>query len=501
MAEGMIHDSGGEAADGQAALSPDGQTWRRELRLLLLIAGPNIASTLAESLLSIVDYAIVSQLGPAAQAAVSSGAMVYFSVFGLMLGIMVCVTTVVSQSLGAGRLRDCSAYAWQGVWLALAFGAVGFAVWPMIPTLFEWVGHEPAVRAMEIDYTRIRFLSLGAAGASVALSHYFIGIHHPRYSAITVVGANVLNAVLSYGLVLGKWGLPAMGVAGAAVGTVIATVVRMGWLLAVMCFHPRVGQFDARRTWRMNTEKMRRLVAVGLPAGIAFVLDIGAWATFLTVVIGRFGTIHLAATATCWRFLELSFMPAVGIGSAVCTLVGRAIGEGRPRLARRRARMGTGLNMIYMGAMAAVLVFLGEPIMRLFSDNPEVIAVGVGVFVLAAVYQVFDAVAITYSHALRGAGDTRWPAVVGATQAWTLMIGGGLWIAHARPELGSMGPWAFATLFVLVIGVTLWARWRFGPWETLDVIGRSVPVVVDFEITPTEPVVAEVVLPTGGPRL
>jgi len=458
-----------------------------DLRLLLLIAIPNVASTAAETLKSFVDYAIVSQLGSEAQAAVSSGAIVYFSLFAFLLGMMVCVTTVVSQSLGAGRLRDCSAYAWQGIWLSLLFGFIGLALWPVMPALYTLIGHEPAVQGMETVYTRIRLLGLGVTGASVALGHFFNGIHRPWQNAYAVAATTIVNTVLTYGLVLGKWGLPAMGVAGAAVGSVIASVAQVCWLLSAMCMGRQSARFQARRSWALDLEKTRRLVRVGWPSGVAFTMEITAWMVFLVVIIGTFGTRHLAATATCWRYTELSFMPAIGIGHAVCTLVGRAIGEGRHDLARRRALLGAFINMSYMGLCGLTFVVFGRELMGLFSRDAEVIAIGVKLLICVAVFQLFDAVTISYANALRGAGDTRWTAVVGGTLAWVLMVGGSAVIAYLRPEWGSVGPWMFATLFVISIGIAFTIRWRLGAWESIDVIGPPEKGAAVFEVVPTDP--------------
>ncbi len=458
--------------------------------MLLALALPNVASTAAESLMSFVDFAIVSSLGPEAQAAVSSAGLVYFSVFGFCLGMMVCVTTVVSQSLGVGRLRDCSAYGWQGVWLSMVCGLVGIALWPVIPGFYAWVGHDAIVQHMESEYTQIRLLGLGVSGAAVALGHFFNGIHEPRHNAYSVIGTTLLNAILSYGLVEGRLGMPAMGVAGAALGSVIANLVRALWLLTVMCNGRIAVKYEARRAWPLQWDKMRRLARVGWPAGISFMVDITAWAVLMAVIIGQFGTHHLAASATCWRFTDLSFMPAIGIGHAVCTLVGRSIGEGRPDLARRRTLLGALLNMGYMGSMALMFVLFGRELMEIFSDVPEVITLGTELLVLAALFQLFDATCITYSNALRGAGDTRWPAVVGGLQVWILMVGGAALTARLFPEWGARGPWIVATFFVVVIGITFALRWRLGPWERMDVIGRGGEPSV-FEAIPTDPLVPE----------
>jgi MATE family multidrug resistance protein len=287
------------------------------------------------------------------------------------------------------------------------------------------------------------------------------------------VGANIINAFLSYGLVFGKWGLPQMGVDGAAWGTVIASGVRVLWLMAAMCFGKNAAKFDPLHAWGFDLDKMRRLIRVGWPSGIEFVLNITAWAAFLAFIIGAFGTKHLAATATCWRFTELSFMPAIGIGIAVSTIVGRSIGQGRNDLARRRARLGTLINMIYMGMMAVIFVTFGRELMQIFSKDDTVIKIGTQLMIFVAMFQLFDAVAITYSNALRGAGDTLWPGMVSSAQAWTIMVGGGTLMVCYQPELGSKGPWIFATIHVIVVGLTLWGRWRHGRWEQLDVIGRK----------------------------
>jgi len=461
---------GAEEAGGCADAGP---AWTADLRHLLGLAAAGVAGTLAQTVMSFVDYWIVSQLpdASAAQAAVSSAGLVYFAIFGFLLGAMLCTTTVVSQSLGAGRRRDCSVYGWQGFWISMLYGLLAMLLWPLMPAIYGFFGHDPAVQEMEVVYTRVRLLSLGAAGAGTALGHYFIGIHRPWPNANSSIGSNLLNAVLTYGLVLGCWGLPAMGVEGAAWGTTIATFFRLAWLMWAMCLGPEAGLFEARYTWGWDADKARRLLRVGWPAGVSLVADIGAWAVFLVAIIGMFGTVHLAATGTVWRFTELSFMPAIGIGHAVSTMVGRSIGEGRPDLARRRAGLGAVLNVLYMGLMGVVFVAFGEPLMRLFCQDPEVIDLGVRLLVFAAVFQVFDAVAITYNHALRGAGDTTWPAVVGALQAWTIMIACGLLIGRLRPDLGSLGPWTFATLFVIVVGLTFWVRWRRGAWRNIDVIG------------------------------
>lgn len=486
------------ASVGQAPLTPPADSgWTGDLKLLLVLAGPNVATMLAESLINLVDFWIASRLGSPAQAAVLSAVLVFMCIFAPLMGTMTCVGTMVSQSFGARRPRDCSAYAWQGVWVSLACGVIGVALWPFIPGLYALIGHEPDVQAMEVSYTRLRLLILGVAGANMALAEYFNGIQRPRVNTASVVGANFVNALLGYGLVFGVWGLPRLGFVGIAVSTVVANLVRMVWLLAALCTGESQERFDGRHTWRLDFGKVGRLMRVGWPAGAQFALDITAWTTFLVWIIGRFGTTHLAASHTCARLTDLSFMPAYGLGFAISALVGQSVGQGRPDIARRRARIGVVINMIYMTVMALVFVSFGTSLMRLFSDEPEVVRLGAAVLIVAALYQLFDAVAISYSLALRGAGDTLFPAAIGAVLSWSILVGGGATIVRRFPQWGIRGPWACAAVFVVVISFFLLWRWRRGRWERLDVIGRG-RNLADEQARALDPLDGREVIASGG---
>lgn len=469
---------------------------RRELKILMLIALPNVASMLSQTVMSFVDFYIVSMLPNAteAQAAVGSSAMVFFSLFSFLLGIEVCITTMVSQSFGAERHRDCSAYAWQGIWVSMIVGVLGLALWPYVPAIYRWFGHAPEVQAMEVVYTRIRLVAVGFGGATMALGHFFNGIHRPGQNTVTAVGANIFNAFLTYGLTLGAFGMPMLGVAGAALGTVAATAIRFGWLMALFCFSKAARPFEARATYRLDMSKVTRLLKVGWPAGIQFFIEITSWAIFLVYLIGRLGTAHLAATTIAFRYAELSFMPAVGIAMAVSTLVGKAIGEDRHWLARRRAAVGTAVNMVYMGAMATTYFLFNDDLMHIFSDDSAVLEIGAGLLIFVAIFQLSDAVGITYNNALRGAGDTLWPMLVGSILCWTVMVGGGFATIHYLPQYESYGPWACATAFVVLYGAAVFVRWMRGKWETLDVIGRkeapyvAPPGLPDTEAMALEPI-------------
>jgi MATE family multidrug resistance protein len=166
--------------------------------------------------------------------------------------------------------------------------------------------------------------------------------------------------------------------------------------------------------------------------------------------------------------MHLSFMPAVGIGVAVNSLVGHAIGAKRLDQAIRHARAGLAVMMTYMVA-AGVVYWLGRyALMGLLSSDPAVIAAGAGILIWAAVFQAFDAMSINYIFALRGAGDTKWPSLLVIFHCWVTFILGGQIVMWLAPDMGIHGPWMMCTLYIILIGVSLRYRWQRGGWKNIQ---------------------------------
>jgi MATE family multidrug resistance protein len=207
---------------------------------------------------------------------------------------------------------------------------------------------------------------------------------------------------------------------------------------------------------------------------VQWVLDVGAWFVFLAVLIQGMGKAALAASNIGVNYMHIAFMPAIGLGTALCTAVGHAIGEGRPELAVRRARIAMVMNVVYMGIVGiGVFYLLRYPLMRFMTSDVAVIEAGAGVLTWAAVFQIFDALCITYIFALRGAGDTRWPAVVTALHCWIIFIGGGYLVTYVWPTIGYHGPWMTCTLYITMLGVLLWWRFAREGWRKIDLFKRQ----------------------------
>ncbi len=157
------------------------------------------------------------------------------------------------------------------------------------------------------------------------------------------------------------------------------------------------------------------------------------------------------------------------------SLVGKSIGQNDPQRAIRQTHTTLMICGVYMAALSLVFVLFRRELIGIFDANPEVIAVGAGLMICAAAFQVFDAMGIIYTSALRGAGDTAWPALLFVISHWVILIGGGGAVALMAPELGSLGPWMAATILLIFCGLMLRWRWRARAWMRIDLFKHDKP--------------------------
>jgi len=436
---------------------------------------PLVVTTSSRALMDIVDYSMIARLHvPEALAAILPAQIIMWSFIIFGMGIASVVCTFASQSLGRKEYHQCSVYAWQGLYLALFFCVIGLFLRPFLPDLIRAIGHDPAVQALEIAYANVAMLTIGPTIAANALGWFFVGIHRPWITMWSAIEANVVNIVVSYILIFGYLGFEPMGIAGAAWGTMIAVCYRTVRLM-ISLIAPSINQlYDSRNTWRPYWIEIKTILRVGIPCGFQWLCEVVVWAIFVNILIGaRFGTAHLIATNTTWQFMRIAFFPTMGVGQALTSLVGKSIGAGAPERALREARIAVMITFAYMGTLSVIYWLFGAACIRLFNTDPEVVAIGEKIMICAAVFQLFDAIGITYSSALRGAGDTFIPSLFFIISNWVIIIGGGWYMVTYYPHLGSIGPWLAASTLIIVTGIFLWWRWHCRAWMKMNIFGSK----------------------------
>ncbi len=457
------------------------------------LSWPASLTMLNSTIIRFVDGLMVSWVGIAPFSAQFLAGLWCFVPESFAVGTLTVVNTYVSQNYGAGNLRKTSRYAWGGILIAIGFaaliGPLAIVAKPIF-SQFQKPGdpHGAEIFALQVMYFRYMVLSVTLTISIRPLEQFFFGVHRPRIVLLASIVANAFNVLANYTLIFGKFGFPAMGLEGAAIGSIAAWALQLALLLGIFLSGPMHRKFHTRFVTTVRWKHCKELLKLGFPAGVQLCNDIFCWSVFLAVLVSRkFGTEHLMASTIAMRYMGLSFMPTVGIGIATTTLVGKNIGAGRGDLARRRMHASLIVAMAYMGLCGLGFWIFRYPMVSFFvrvlpsreldpqqvqQITARIIDIGTTVLICAAIFQLFDAVGIVYIGALRGAGDTRWPMFVTMVLSWGIIVGGGSVVVNAFPQLKSIGPWIAGSIYVAAMGTAMAWRFESGKWENIQLLTR-----------------------------
>ena len=441
---------------------------------VLRMAWPASVAMLGTTVIKFVDGLMVSKVGAAPFSAQFLAGMSAFVPEAMILGLLTVINTYVSQNVGAGRYKRAGQYAWAG--MAVAFGAAVLisTLWFFSDAMFATIGHEE--HALESMYFKYMIVSVLVTLPTRVLEQFFFGVHRPRIVLLASVIANALNIGINYVLIFGKLGMPAMGLQGAAIGSVIAWTVQFVILLSIFLSPALHRKFATHLVKATRWRHCKDILRVGWPAGVQLCNDMLSWSVGVAVLAGSFGVAHRAATTIAMRYIGLAFMPAVGIGIATTALVGKHIGLRQPDIARKRAHQGVITAMVWMGMCGAMFLAFRYPLARLFATTDqvdEIVRIGARIMICAAVFQLSDAVGIVYVGALRGSGDTKWPMLVTVVLSWSILVGGGIATVLLLPQLESLGPWIAASVYVIFMGAAMAWRFESGAWRKIDLLRRG----------------------------
>lgn len=442
-------------------------------RELVGIALPLVVSQSFMTVQVMVDAFLLSWHNPDEMAASLPAMMWYWLMFGLLQVTAGYTSTFVAQYTGAHRPHRVGPAVWQGIYFAIICGILFMAVAPLAPWLISIGGHTPNMQILEAIYLKtLAFAALPMLVMS-AINGFFSGRGQTWVVlAIEVVGT-LVNVILSLVLIFGRAGFPEMGIAGAGWATVAGSWVSAVFALGLFLMPTFRRQFATLSGWRFEAALFKRLMKYGGPAGIQVFLDVLVFHFFIQLV-GQMGEAELGATTLTIRFNMVAFLPMMGLGQAVCILVGQRLGGDRPDLAARSTATGLRWAFGYMWLVAAVYVFFPETLVGFFQSDQdpqkfEAIKAFVPKLLLCvAIYSLADAISVTYAFALRGAGDTRFVTIATFILAWPIMVIP-TYFAVTR-DWGVYWAWIFATAFILAMAICFFLRFRSGVWKTMRVI-------------------------------
>ncbi len=442
-------------------------------REVLVIALPLVVSTASWTVMNFCDRMFLLWHSTEEMAAALPAGMMYFASICFPLGIAVYVNTFVAQYKGAGHPERIGLAVWQGVWIGMIVAPFYLLTIPLAPMIFQFAQHGPEVESFETVYYQVLTCGAGASIVAAAFSTFFTGRGATRVVMGVDMAAAVLNVLLDYALIFGNWGAPELGITGAAWGTVAAQWFRvlLYWRLVELARYRE--KYQVRAGCRWDTDLFKRLLRFGSPNGLQFVVEIAAFTVFL-MLVGRLGKEALAATTLAFNVNSVAFVPMLGMGIAVSTIVGQQLGKNLPDMAARATWTALAMAMFYMGSLSVMYVVVPDWFMLghaagMDAERFTVLRDTTVVLLrFVAAYCLFDAMVVVFVSAIKGAGDTRFVLWVQLVVAPPPVLAA--WAGITYFGLGLIYCWLVLTVWIWALGMIYLARFLQGRWRTMRVI-------------------------------
>ena len=426
---------------------------------MLRVAIPVVLAELGWMAMGVVDTIMVGPLGPEAIAAAGVGTSLHmaFAIFGM--GLLLGLDTLVSQAFGAKQIDECHRWFVHGVTLALLLTPplmlICWALYLAVPAL----GFHPDVLPLLEDYYGVIIWSSPMLLLYAAFRRYLQGMHIVKPIMFALVSANIVNAGANWVLIYGELGFPALGVAGAALATVVSRIYMAAVLLVAIVIYDQWRMSDLPRfVAHLRRAHLKRLLKLGFPAAATVALEVGVFAS-ATALAGKLDPISAASHQIALNIAALAFMVPLGLASAGAVRVGHAVGAGEPRRAAAAGWTAILLGVAFMVIAATAFLTIPRTLIGFFTTDEAVLALGTSLLFVAAVFQLFDGLQGVTTGVLRGVADTRTPMITNLAAHWLFGLPVGYTLCFVL-GVGVIGLWIGLSTGLIIAGVVLLYVWH-----------------------------------------
>lgn len=439
-------------------------SYRQHTRAVLALGLPLVGSHLAQFAIQLTDTIMLGWYDVDELAAVVLAGTFWFMLFIVGSGFAFAVMPLVATAAASGDDADVRRATRMGMWLSVLFGA---AVMPLIllsePILVA-MGQDPKISMLAGTYLGIAGWSIFPALLVMVLKSYFAALERTQFVLWTTVVAVFVNAAINYALIFGNWGAPEMGLRGAAYASLTVNVFSLA-LLCIYGLRAFPEHLLFQRLWRPDWPGFARVFHLGWPIGMTNFAEVGLFAVS-TVMMGWLGTLELAAHGIALEITAVTFMIHVGLSNAATVRAGQAYARRNEVELRRGGLVVIAISAVVALATVIVLLSVPELLVGTFVDpddplRPQIIAIGTGLLVLAALYQLADAGQVVVLGLLRGVQDTKIPMAMATFSYWVVAIPAGYYLTFTM-GYGANGVWLGLVIGLTVAWVTLsvrfWAR-------------------------------------------
>jgi MATE family multidrug resistance protein len=446
-------------------------------RAVLALALPLMANNAIQIVLNLTDMWFIGHISTLALAAVAAVQWLVLVVVLVLGGAASAVQTFAAQSFGSRRYTHASRAAWTALWATLFAAPLFIAVAAASHYILAPFGVSPAIEALSAAFWFPRVAGATFGVAVWAILGFFNGIGRPAMTLVASLLMTLANVLFNY-IFIFEWD---WGVAGAGWATTVAQAIGLGFCVVVFLRGPYRTQYKSHLTWRPHWRRLKEQLKLGLPTGLLPAADLLGISIFALMQV-RLGTVDGAATQMAMIMTSVAYMPGYGIALAGTTLVGQSIGAGDRAWGMRVGSRVILLCALYMGGIGLLLALAGPVLLPLFTsaqdaDAAAAISLAAQLLWLAAGYQFFDGLNMGSAMCLRGGADFTVPAMLVIPVSWCIFVPmahsftfapGQGWVEFL-PQFGwgAIGGWAALIIYVLLLGTTLFLRWRSGAWQRI----------------------------------
>jgi MATE family multidrug resistance protein len=438
--------------------------WRTELAETYALAWPLVLANLTQQVIQATDILLMGRLGASqlAAATLELNLTVTFNLF--LLGLLTASAPMMATALGqrANAVRDVRRTFRAGLWLiVIAMPPYWLALWHVGDLMLAF-GQSAELASQGQTFLRAYMWCTAPWLLFQLLRNFVSALERPRIILWLSIFGIGLNALLSWSLIFGHFGLPAFGLLGGGIGSSLTWLVMCAALVAVTLRERRFRRFHLfGHWWRFDPQRLTAMVRLGWPIGLTMALEMGVFA-LAVYFMGWIGEAAVAAHAVALQLAAITFMVPLGLGQAATVRVGRALGRGDPAGITRAGWTAWVGGVAFMGAMAIGMWAFPRALVTLFladvPANAQVIALAIGFLQVAAAFQLVDGAQVIGAGMLRGLHDTRWPLIFALVGYWGIGLGIGAWLAFAADWQG-VGIWVGLAAGLAAVAVLMLWRW------------------------------------------
>ena len=435
------------------------QNIKEELKATIKLAYPVSLGQLGFMMMGVVDSIMVGGLGARALAAsaLSNGIFVLILIIGL--GVSFAVTPLVAIAVGSKKSNECESTFKQSILINFALGVILLLAAFFLSIFIKYLNEPAGVAELAVPYMKILGFSILPVMLFQTYKQFIEGLSFTRPAMYITITANLINLLMNWLLIYGKFGFPALGLNGSGWATFFSRLFMGIVLMLYVIKSKHFKQFNlSLKVSKIDLRVIKKILALGLPSAFQYVFEVGAF-TIAIIMVGWLGTKQLAAHQIAINLASISYMITLGISSAGAIRVGNALGKQNIKFVRRAGFSAIILGASLMACFGIIFISFRGILPLLYINDPEVISIAANLLIIAAIFQIFDGTQAVGIGVLRGLTDVKVPTLITFVAYWIIALPIGYFLGFAL-HLNVVGVWIGLLLGLVTAAVLLTLRFN-----------------------------------------